>query len=35
VNFGPGEPAQAHRRDESVPVDALLHAHRVLEAAAT
>jgi succinyl-diaminopimelate desuccinylase len=35
VNFGPGEPAQAHRRDESVAVAALLHAHRVLEAAAT
>jgi succinyl-diaminopimelate desuccinylase len=35
VNFGPGEPAQAHRRDESVETGALLHAHRVLEAAAT
>jgi len=35
VNFGPGAPAQAHRRDESVSVDALLKAHRVLEAAAT
>jgi succinyl-diaminopimelate desuccinylase len=35
VNFGPGEPAQAHRRDESVEAAALLHAHRVLEAAAT
>jgi succinyl-diaminopimelate desuccinylase len=35
VNFGPGAPAQAHRRDESVEVAALLHAHRVLEAFAT
>jgi succinyl-diaminopimelate desuccinylase len=35
VNFGPGEPAQAHRRDESVGIDALLQAHRVLEAAAS
>ncbi len=32
VNFGPGAPAQAHRRDESVSVAALVHAHRVLEA---
>ncbi len=31
VNFGPGAPAQAHRRDESVDVAALVHAHRVLE----
>jgi succinyl-diaminopimelate desuccinylase len=35
VNFGPGAPAQAHRRDESVEVAALLRAHRVLEAFAT
>jgi succinyl-diaminopimelate desuccinylase len=35
VNFGPGAPAQAHRRDESVEIAALLHAHRVLEAFGT
>jgi succinyl-diaminopimelate desuccinylase len=34
INFGPGEPAQAHRRDESVRVDALVRAYRVLEALA-
>jgi succinyl-diaminopimelate desuccinylase len=32
VNFGPGEPAQAHRRDESVEISALERAYRVLEA---
>ena len=32
VNFGPGAPAQAHRRDESVEVAALVRAFRVLEA---
>jgi succinyl-diaminopimelate desuccinylase len=32
VNFGPGEPAQAHRRDESVEIAALVRSHRVLEA---
>jgi succinyl-diaminopimelate desuccinylase len=32
VNFGPGEPAQAHRRDESVAIAALVRAYRVLEA---
>jgi succinyl-diaminopimelate desuccinylase len=32
VNFGPGTPAQAHRRDESVSIERLVHAHRVLEA---
>jgi len=32
VNFGPGSPAQAHRRDESVEVAALVRAYRVLEA---
>src|SRR5215208_4201306 len=32
VNFGPGEPAQAHRRDESVRISALIKAYRVLEA---
>jgi succinyl-diaminopimelate desuccinylase len=31
VNFGPGEPAQAHRRDESVAIEALVRAHEVLE----
>jgi succinyl-diaminopimelate desuccinylase len=31
VNFGPGEPAQAHRRDESVAIAALVRSHRVLE----
>ncbi len=34
VNFGPGAPAQAHRRDESVEVAALLRSYRVLEALA-
>jgi len=32
VNFGPGEPAQAHRRDESVQISALVRAYEVLEA---
>jgi succinyl-diaminopimelate desuccinylase len=32
INFGPGEPAQAHRRDESVRISALVRAYRVLEA---
>jgi succinyl-diaminopimelate desuccinylase len=32
VNFGPGEPAQAHRRDESVEIAALERSYRVLEA---
>jgi succinyl-diaminopimelate desuccinylase len=31
VNFGPGEPAQAHRRDESVAIDALERAYAILE----
>jgi len=31
VNFGPGDPAQAHRRDESVEVAALVRSHEVLE----
>jgi succinyl-diaminopimelate desuccinylase len=31
VNFGPGEPAQAHRRDESVGIAALVRAYEVLE----
>jgi succinyl-diaminopimelate desuccinylase len=32
VNFGPGEPAQAHRRDESVEIAALVRSYKVLEA---
>lgn len=32
VNFGPGEPAQAHRRDESVEIAALVRSYEVLEA---
>ena len=32
VNFGPGEPAQAHRRDESIGIAALERSYRVLEA---
>jgi succinyl-diaminopimelate desuccinylase len=35
VNFGPGAPAQAHRRDESVEIDALVRCFRVLEAFAS
>jgi succinyl-diaminopimelate desuccinylase len=35
VNFGPGAPAQAHRRDESVEIAALLRSHQVLEAFGT
>jgi len=31
VNFGPGDPAYAHRRDEQVAVAALVRAHEVLE----
>jgi succinyl-diaminopimelate desuccinylase len=31
VNFGPGEPAQAHRRDESIEIAALVRAYDVLE----
>jgi succinyl-diaminopimelate desuccinylase len=31
VNFGPGEPAEAHRRDESVAIAMLVRAHDVLE----
>ena len=32
VNFGPGEPPQAHTREESVAVAALVRSYRVLEA---
>ena len=32
VNFGPGAPAQAHRRDESVEIAALVRSYEVLEA---
>jgi succinyl-diaminopimelate desuccinylase len=32
VNFGPGAPAQAHRRDESIEIAALLRSFQVLEA---
>jgi succinyl-diaminopimelate desuccinylase len=32
INFGPGAPVQAHRRDESIEVAALVRSHRVLEA---
>jgi succinyl-diaminopimelate desuccinylase len=35
INFGPGEPAQAHRRDESIEVAALVRSYEVLEAFAT
>ncbi len=31
VNFGPGDPAQAHRRDESVEIAALVRSYEVLE----
>jgi len=32
INFGPGAPAQAHRRDESIEVAALVRCARVLDA---
>ena len=35
VNFGPGAPAQAHRRDESVEIASLVRSYEVLEAFAT
>jgi succinyl-diaminopimelate desuccinylase len=31
VNFGPGDPREAHTREESVSVDALVRSYRVLE----
>jgi len=31
VNFGPGDPAFAHRRDEQVRIDALVRSFRTLE----
>jgi succinyl-diaminopimelate desuccinylase len=31
VNFGPGHPRYAHRRDELVEIDGLVHAYRVLD----
>jgi len=31
VNFGPGETAMAHQARESVPIGALVEAHRLLE----
>ena len=31
VNFGPGDPKYAHRRDEQVAVDALVHSYETLE----
>jgi succinyl-diaminopimelate desuccinylase len=31
VNFGPGAPAQAHRRDESIEIDALVRSYEVLQ----
>jgi len=34
VNFGPGDPPQAHTREESVTVAALVRSYRVLEALA-
>jgi succinyl-diaminopimelate desuccinylase len=32
VNFGPGTPSEAHTREESVEIAALVRAYRVLEA---
>ena len=31
VNFGPGDPPQAHTREESISVAALVRGYRVLE----
>jgi acetylornithine deacetylase/succinyl-diaminopimelate desuccinylase-like protein len=30
VNFGPGDPAYAHRKDERVEISALVHAYETL-----
>jgi len=35
VNFGPGATAQAHQREESIPISNLVHAYHVLEAFGT
>jgi succinyl-diaminopimelate desuccinylase len=35
INFGPGATAQAHRRDESIEIAALLRSYQVLEAFGT
>ena len=32
VNFGPGDPAQAHARDEHVAIDALVRSYETIEA---
>jgi succinyl-diaminopimelate desuccinylase len=32
INFGPGQPAQAHRRDEAIEIAALVRSYEVLEA---
>jgi succinyl-diaminopimelate desuccinylase len=31
INFGPGEPAQAHARDEWVEIAALVRSYEILE----